>query len=226
MSIALRVVLLPLICGVAAACSDPKQGAADMPKAAVQVDSHQPASPNEPLANKPAEPKPASDAASGVVASVEIKPWSSNGTTDSKVMGVIQFAPTSSGMEVSGAMKDLPTGLHGLHIHKNGDCSNPGGHFAPSGYPHGDPADRERHLGDLGNVEADASNQAVVSINVPGLALNGKNSILGRTVVVNAGLDDLSSQPSGSSGDVIGCGVIAADGDAKVRPENSEEAAG
>jgi Cu-Zn family superoxide dismutase len=120
-------------------------------------------------------------------------------------------------MEVSGAMKDLPTGMHGLHIHENGDCSKPGGHFAPTGTPHGD----------LGNVEADASNQAVVSINVPGLVLQGKNSILGRTVVVNAGPDDLSSQQSGNSGNVIGCGVIAADGDAEVRPENrGNEAAG
>ena len=232
MSIALRIALF-VLAGFVAGCSEPKQNPtekpnpAEVPKAALPGDTHPQATPNVPLANESAEPKPAGDAASGAVASAEIKPWSSNGTTDSKVMGVIQFAPTSGGIEVSGAMKDLPTGMHGLHIHENGDCSKPGGHFAPTGTMHGDPADREHHLGDLGNVQADASNQAVVSINVSGLALQGENSILGRTLVVNAGPDDLSSQPSGGSGDVIGCGVIAAEGNAKVRPENrSSEAAG
>src|SRR5262245_34671266 len=206
MSIGLRIGWFALICwGFAAACS-PKQDPATVPKAA--VDAHPQALPNEPLADKPAEPKPASDTASGTVASVEIRPWSSVGADDSKVMGVLQFAPTSSGMEVSGALKDLPKGLHGLHIHENGDCGKPGGHFAPTGNPHGDPATPEHHLGDLGNVEAAASNQAVVSINVPGLALNGQNSVLGHALVVDARADDMSTQPSGSSGDVIGCGVI------------------
>ena len=65
-----------------------------------------------------------------------------------------------------------------------------------------------------------------MSINVDGLALNGKNSILGHALVVHAGPDDLTSQPSGNSGEVIGCGIIAADGDADVRPENRDQAAG
>ncbi|MFR5725383.1 MAG: superoxide dismutase family protein [Clostridium sp.] len=32
--------------------------------------------------------------------------------------------------------------------------------------------------------------------------------IMGRSVVLHSGLDDFTSQPSGNSGVVIGCGVI------------------
>jgi Cu-Zn family superoxide dismutase len=223
-----RISTFAIICGAAAlyGCSDPERDPARLPRAVAQVDTpHAAALANSGLAAKPAEPVPAGDSAPGVVASVEIKPWT-QGASENKVTGAIQFAPTTTGLELSGALKNLPAGLHGLHIHENGDCSNPGGHFAPASNRHGDPANGEHHLGDLGNVDADASNQAAVSINVPGLALHGKNSILGHALVVHANPDDLHSQPSGNSGDVIGCGIIAADGDAEVRPENRDEAAG
>ena len=227
MPTALRIALFSCVCcGFALGCSDPTQDPSKVPRAVAPGESPAQALPNMPLANKPTEPAPIGDSAPGVAASVEIKPWSADATSDNKVSGAIQFAPTSGGMEVSGALKNLPKGLHGLHIHENGECSKPGGHLAPAGNRHGDPTNGEHHLGDLGNVEADASNQAAVSINVEGLALNGKNSILGHALVVHAGPDDLTSQPSGNSGEVIGCGIIAADGDADVRPENRDQAAG
>ncbi len=217
----LRTILLTLVgLGVGFGCSDPSQDPSKVPRA-VALDSPSQALPNTQLASKSAEPAPAGDAAPGVVASVEIKPWSATGTTDNKVTGVIQFAPTSTGMELSGALKNLPEGRHGLHIHENGDCGKPGAHLAPASNGHGDPMNGEHHLGDLGNVEADASNQAVVSINVAGVALSGTNSILGHAMVVHAGADDLTSQPSGNSGGIIGCGIIGADGDADVRPAAS-----
>jgi Cu-Zn family superoxide dismutase len=232
MSIARRTALATVICcGFAFGCSDPTPPTPDpskVPKAVGQADAHPQALPNTQLASKPVEPAPIGDAAPGVVASAEITPWGGATTADadSKVSGAIQFASTTTGLEVSGALKNLPKGLHGLHIHENGDCSNPGGHFAPAIQQHGDPASGEHHLGDLGNVEADGSNQAAVSINASGLALHGQNSILGHALVVHAAPDDLHSQPAGNSGDIIGCGIIAAHGDSEVRPENREEAAG
>ncbi len=220
----LRTVLLSVVCiGCGFGCSDP-QDPAKVPKAAAATDVLSQAPSNTQLEGKPPAPMPSGDAAPGVVASVEIKPRTGNGSRDNEVNGVIQFAPTSSGMELSGALRNLPEGAHGLHIHQNDDCASPGEHFAPTGKRHGDPGGAEHHLGDLGNVEADASNQAVVSIGVSGLALNGTNSILGHAMVVHAGPDDMTSQPSGNSGDVIGCGIITAEGDADVRPENREKA--
>jgi superoxide dismutase, Cu-Zn family len=224
-----RIMLLTIVCfGAGPGCSDPSQDPAKVPRAVANLDTPARAVASTPLANKPAEPAPAGDAAPGVVASVAIKPWSASGTSDNSttnntnntnnnVAGVIQFSPTSTGMELSGALKNVPEGRHGLHIHENGDCSEPGAHFAPANNRHGDPLSSEHHAGDLGNIEADATNQAVVSINVAGLTLSGANSILGHAMVVHARADDMTSQPSGKSGDIIGCGIIEADGDAAVR---------
>jgi Cu-Zn family superoxide dismutase len=161
---------------------------------------------------------PASDAASGVVASVAIAPWPANGA--GKTKGTIHLVPTSTGLELTGQLTDLPKGMHGLHIHANSNCADPGPHFSPVAHRHGDPKDADHHLGDLGNIEADAAEEATVSANVDGLALHGKRSILGHAMVVHAGADDLQTQPSGNSGDVIACGIIQADGEAEVRPEN------
>lgn len=221
-----RVMLLTIVClGAVSGCSDPSKDPAKVPRAVANLDAPSQAVAGTTPVNTPVEPAPSGDAAPGVVASVEIRPWSASGasdnTTNSTLGGVIQFAPTSTGMELSGALKNVPEGQHGLHIHENGDCSKAGAHFAPANNRHGDPLNSEHHAGDLGNIEADATNQAVVSINVEGLTLSGANSILGHAMVVHAGADDMTSQPSGNSGDIIGCGIIEADGDAAVRVSDS-----
>ena len=107
MPISLQTVLLAVVCcGFAFGCSDPTPDPTKVPRAAAPIDSHPQALPNTQLANKPAEPPPAGDAASGVVASVEIKPWSSGATDDNKVTGVIQFAPTSSELNHAGHFEE------------------------------------------------------------------------------------------------------------------------
>ena len=56
---------------------------------------------------------------------------------------------------------------------------------------HGAPGDKSRHVGDLGNIEADVSGVASIDMVDTWLSLNGINSILGRGVVIHAGRDDL-----------------------------------
>ena len=64
---------------------------------------------------------------------------------------------------------------------------------------------KERHEGDLGNIEANAEGQATVNVKAHGLSLH---HVLGRSVVVHAKADDLKSQPAGDAGPRIAVGVI------------------
>ena len=63
-----------------------------------------------------------------------------------------------------------------------------------------------RHLGDLGNITADAS--GMVEEMLRDSLLGSDASFIGRVVVVHEGQDDLSTQPDGSSGQPVGCGLI------------------
>jgi Cu-Zn family superoxide dismutase len=173
----------------------------------------------EPALDPATEAPTPGDAATDTVAVAHLQPRA--GVDGNKASGYVYFAPTSSGIELTGRLLHIEQGKHGIHIHENGDCADPGEHFAPDDTAHGDPRRGEHHLGDLGNLEADPANEAWVSINVDGLALKGERSVLGKALVVHVGADDLRSQPSGNSGDVLACGIIEPHDDAQVRPENA-----
>ena len=64
-------------------------------------------------------------------------------------------------------------------------CTSAGSHFNPFGKTHGAPGDEERHVGDLGNVLANADGKAEIKITDAKLSLTGPQSIIGRTVVVS-----------------------------------------
>lgn len=134
----------------------------------------------------------------------------------SGVVGTLVFRTVPEGVEVDGEITGLAPGAHGFHIHEVGDCTPPdfksaGGHFNPTAAPHAAPTAAQHHLGDLGNIDADAEGKARVHV-VTALSLDPRSaaSIMGKAVVVHAAADDLSSQPAGNSGDRIACGVIAA----------------
>jgi Cu-Zn family superoxide dismutase len=129
------------------------------------------------------------------------------------VHGVVKFTKKMNGIEVIANVEGLEPGLHGFHIHEWGDCSaddatSAGGHFNPDGRPHAGPNDENRHVGDLGNLEADENGIAHYQRVDNLLAFSGKHSIIGRSVIIHAGADDLTSQPSGSAGARVACGVI------------------
>lgn len=121
-------------------------------------------------------------------------------------------------VSVTGEIGGLKPGKHGFHIHEFGDntngCMSAGPHFNPLKKEHGAPDAEIRHIGDLGNIEANDSGIAKINITDSLISLNGSNNILGRTVVVHADVDDLGlgghelSKTTGNAGGRIGCGVI------------------
>lgn len=132
-------------------------------------------------------------------------------TTDNKVRGRIFFSQSKDGTtRIRGSVNNLTPGLHGFHIHQYGDLTdrtgkNAGGHFNPEGHDHAGPDSAKRHAGDLGNIEANDDGVARVDVTVEGLKVH---FVLGRSIVVHAGKDDLKSQPSGDAGPRVAVGVI------------------
>lgn len=134
-------------------------------------------------------------------------------TQGNNVSGTITFSQTDKGVRVIADIQGLSSGKHGFHIHEFGDCTSAdgtsaGGHYNPAGETHGGPMDMTRHMGDMGNVVADESGKAHLEYVDAVIKLNGPNSIIGRSVVVHKGEDDLKSQPAGNSGPRVACGVI------------------
>jgi len=135
-------------------------------------------------------------------------------TAGNKLSGTVTFTEVADGVQVRAEITGLAPGNHGFHVHEFGDCSaadasSAGAHFNPTNKPHAGPDAPERHVGDMGNVEADASGKATLEYLDHQISLtNDQQSAIGRSVVVHAKADDLKSQPAGDSGARIACGVI------------------
>jgi Cu-Zn family superoxide dismutase len=135
---------------------------------------------------------------------------------DKKLVGSVQFLPTSEGVKVVAEISGLkPGSTHGFHIHETGDCSAPdaksaGGHFNPAKTPHGAPTDMQHHMGDMGNIQADKTGSVKFERLFPLMSLDAgnANNVIGKAVVVHGKADNLKSQPAGDAGSRIGCGVI------------------
>jgi Cu-Zn family superoxide dismutase len=137
-------------------------------------------------------------------------------TKGNSVSGTVNFTQKGDVVLVEAKINGLkPNGSNGIHIHEKGNCSaadasSAGAHFNPSSSQHGGPTAAPRHGGDLGNLKADANGSAQMSEEVSGIALGTEsNSIVGRAVIVHAGVDDLKTQPSGNSGARVACGLIS-----------------
>ena len=132
----------------------------------------------------------------------------------SKVTGTITFTKSGNEVHVTGEVTGLTPGKHGFHLHEKGDCSAPdaasaGAHFNPGQHKHGGPTATERHEGDLGNIEADASGKAKVDWKGK-MSFSGAESIIGKSVIVHEKEDDLKTDPTGNAGGRLACGVIEA----------------
>lgn len=108
---------------------------------------------------------------------------------------------------------------HGFHIHESGDltnhCESMCAHFNPYGKTHGCPGAKNRHVGDLGNLETDATGTSRYIMRDNMIKLSGnKANILGRGLIIHADEDDCglggdeASLKTGNSGKRIACAII------------------
>ena len=134
--------------------------------------------------------------------------------------GSITFSPApDGGVHVVADVKGVPPGKHGLHLHANGECvhgdeagkhfSSAGGHFNPANATHACPPTDPRHAGDFGKIEVDASGNGHLDLVSKDISVAaGATSVVGKAVILHAGADDCTTQPTGNSGDRLACGVI------------------
>lgn len=141
-----------------------------------------------------------------------------NPRSGSELGGSAIFINEADGIALQIQVTDAdPNGKHAVHIHEVGDCSaddasSAGGHWNPSGHAHGKWEEGEFHLGDIGNLTADAEGKATLTLKTDrwSLGTGEENDILGLAVIVHEKADDFTSQPTGAAGGRVGCGVITA----------------
>ena len=158
----------------------------------------------------------------GVAAAAELRAEMRQATPTGpgELLGTVTIGDGAGGAAVKTALKGLPAGAHGFHIHENGSCQpttannqpvpagGAGGHFDPQKTgkhegPHGN-----GHLGDLPVLEAAADGTATETLTAH--HLTDVAALRGKAVMIHAGGDNYSDQPTplGGGGARIACGVI------------------
>lgn len=134
------------------------------------------------------------------------------------IVGTLTFAPSATGVHITGTLSGLPPGTHAIHLHAVGTCTasdftSAGGHVNPMGAHHGLENPAGPHAGDLPNIVVASDGMVQVDLTDPRVTLDtnpagGLFDSDGTAIVVHAGPDDQKTDPAGNSGARIACGVI------------------
>lgn len=136
--------------------------------------------------------------------------WVNGNTANPRLSGLVKFYQTNyGGILVEAEIFGLPniatqgsSNFYAFHIHEFGNCSDNfdkvGGHYNPTNTTHPDHAgDMPPLLGNQGYAWSAFYDKRFTI-----------DDIIGRSVIIHAGRDDFTSQPSGDPGPMIGCGEI------------------
>lgn len=133
-------------------------------------------------------------------------------------IGTLTLSDSSGGLTVKPALRSLPPGDHGFHIHAKGDCGAAdkdgvmtaglaaGGHFDPDNTGKHEGPTGMGHMGDMPLLVVAADGTATTAIVVPRMSLAKAE---GHAIVIHEGGDNYSDTPKplGGGGARIACGV-------------------
>ncbi len=139
---------------------------------------------------------------------------------DETIKGTVRFSEVENKIRIDVSIVGLkPNAQHGFHVHEAGDltdkCTSMCAHFNPYGMTHGCPGMKNRHVGDLGNLQTNSKGEAKYTFYDDVIRLRGsKANILGRGLIIHEDPDDCGqggfsdSLTTGHAGKRIACAVI------------------
>ncbi len=135
----------------------------------------------------------------------------------SNVSGTVTFQQVDDEVTMTAEVSGLEEGMHAIHLHENADCSaedgtSAGGHWNPTFEDHGEWGDAGGyHRGDIGNFDVNSNGEGSITFTTDKWCIgceDEKKNILNKAVIIHAGADDFTSQPSGNAGTRVGCAEI------------------
>ncbi len=136
------------------------------------------------------------------------------------IKGYVKFREENDKVKIELNITGLPpNSKHGFHVHEAGDltdrCMSMCAHFNPYEKTHGCPGMKNRHVGDLGNIQSNGKGEVKYVMYDDIIKLRGtKANIIGRGLIIHEDEDDCGnggnpeSLKTGNAGKRIACGII------------------
>ena len=137
---------------------------------------------------------------------------------DGKEIGNVAITEVAQGVRIYAQADGVAPGVHAFHIHETGECEPPdfesaGGHYNPTDQQHGWDNPEGHHAGDFANVHVHDDGKLAVEYFTDAVTLGEGETTLfdedGSAIVMHEDPDDYQTDPAGTAGARIACGVIA-----------------
>ncbi|MCP4599422.1 MAG: superoxide dismutase family protein [Proteobacteria bacterium] len=139
---------------------------------------------------------------------------------DSISTGLVTFTHEKGKIYIDAEFHGLPVGKYGFYILKQGDCSDqvPVGadgaknsEVSDGGVPEAIMHPDMHPDGNLGSLEADETGTSLANLINYSLSLDGSDSIIGRSLIIQTVGDNPENQSGSDAGTWLACGVIRPD---------------